>query len=239
MRIGSSVFLKNRNAVQSYDWGLYRSLGCLGRVFSALDEYECDEIALIRVVRDHDTFDDFLDDLKILKLSETATPLGFGGGIRSLRHVEALQSFPVERLIFSSVALSLDQKLLEKTAKLFGRQAIQVILPMCEREGQKLIFIPNENRFRNADSVDHYALEQLSNEIIIYDISNESKEDAFNFNLLDNFDFPVERLVISGGIGKNSVKKAAQIGVASCLIDNRTLHRECHVKELKKYAKLY
>ena len=47
-RIGASVIIKDQRAVQSYRWNVLRPLGEIQTVFSFLDEYECDEIAIMR-----------------------------------------------------------------------------------------------------------------------------------------------------------------------------------------------
>ena len=102
MRIGSTLLLNNRNCVQSYYWNYFRPLGSMQLAMDSLEQFECDEVAIIRPVRDQDSMELFAKDLDVISRLKTMTPISFGGGIRSLHHLELLMDLPIERLVFSS-----------------------------------------------------------------------------------------------------------------------------------------
>ena len=67
MRIGSTVLLNENKCIQSYRWECFRPLGTLQGVIDSLEEYQCDEIAIIRPVRKNDSLDAFKTDISELK----------------------------------------------------------------------------------------------------------------------------------------------------------------------------
>lgn len=236
MRIGASIFFKNTVAMQSYGWSTHRVLGRLDGIYRSLDEYECDEIALVRIVKGSDGFDDFIRDLDVVEKCQTSSPLSFGGGLRSIGHVKAIQNYSVERLIFSSMAVQSRFDLLEAAASIFGRQAVQVLLPLARRNETFVVYDSAANTYRDLSDLDFKNLEVFSNELIVYDTDHDGYEDRFDFELLSAIDFPFPRLIVSGGIGKTSIQEAKQKNLASCIVENRVLHKEYSVQEMKKNA---
>ena len=78
----------------------------------------------------------------------------------------------------------------------------------------------------------------LCNEVILYDTQNEGLVDNFDFRALDSLNFDRQKVVISGGVGPEVIKVANQMGLASVLIENRTLYSEYTIRDLKKYARM-
>ena len=100
MRLGSFIGLQNSKAVQSYGWNLIRPLGCIQNVLSSMDQYECDELAIIRITRGHPNKSLYASDLATLEMCKFNSPLSFGGGIRNRHDVNRIRALPVERIIF-------------------------------------------------------------------------------------------------------------------------------------------
>lgn len=238
MRVGSVVLLRNGIGIQSYDWKTFRPMGHLQRIFDALDEYGCDEIAVIRPVRKGDSLTKFSEDIKSLRESRTMTPMSFGGGIRSIEHVKLLAGTPIERLIFSSEFILGDHKVIEYSKKLYGRQAIQCLLPIKWDNGAPKVFLSKQEVFFDINDLDFNLIDMHANEVIIVDVSAEGNSDQFNYGLLDCLPIEAERTVISGGIGLITARQAAERKLASVLIDNRTLHEEYLISDFKKNAAL-
>ncbi len=226
MRIGAMVLLREGVAVQSYGWQLVRGLGRLQGVLDALDDYGCDEIAVIRPVRDSDTDTALAEDIHQLGQCSTMTPLSFGGGIRCAKQLSLLQELPVERLVLSSAVLKGERELIEQASQSFGKQAIQCLLPV-RRHRQKIeVFCPAHGCFQPLSGQTLELIDALCNELILVDTTHEGVPNSFDFALLEALSFPRERTLLSGGIGTKTVAKAADSGVAAVLLDNRMLHRE-------------
>ena len=89
--------------------------------------------------------------------------------------------------------------------------------------GARRAFVPL--KVSTLDLINEYA-----DELMIIDVENEGSNESFNFKILDNLKFQNNRLIISGGIGPTTIMKAKEIGLASCIIDNRVLHNENYIK---------
>lgn len=238
MRVGATVLLRNQECWQSYGWSLKRPLGSLQGVIDALDEYECDEISVIRPIRENEQPESFLNDVQVLKRTLSSTPMSFGGGIRTVHQVALLEGMPIERVVLTSAFLNCNTALLENIKCTFGRQSIQCLLPCVMKDGRNFIYYPEARKYVSIECINKDFFARYANEIIIYDLENEGMNDKFNRDLLHGLPFSVQETVLSGGIGIETLKWAKSQGVAACLIDNRVLHSEFSIKGYKRAAKL-
>jgi imidazole glycerol phosphate synthase subunit HisF len=233
MRIGSILLLDNQRCVQSYHWKNFRPLGSLQLAMDSLEEFECDEVAIIRPVRNKDSFELFTKDLDVIRALKTMTPITFGGGIRTLQHLELLKDLPIERLMFSSSFITKDELLIEKASCLFGHQAVQCVLPVKLIGEIVCVYDCKLAQFCPLEAIDLGFVDQFANEVVIYDVDNDGAVNSFNESLLDGHPFLRNKIVVTGGIGKCTIDWARRQGVASVLIDNKALHQECSIKSYK------
>lgn len=233
MRIGSILLLDGQRCVQSYGWKHKRPLGSLQLAMDSLEEFECDEVAIVRPVRDWDSFDLFRRDLEVIRSLRTMTPVSFGGGIRSCKHLDLLKNLPIERLIFSSSFISGNRNLISKAKDIFGPQAIQCLLPVKIVNEVTFLYDSSGADFVPLSSLDLRDIDVLANEVILYDVENDGCRDNFNRCLINGIPFMKSKLIITGGIGKSTVDWARREGLASVLIDNKVLHQEYSIKGYK------
>ncbi|MGK2231966.1 MAG: phosphoribosylformimino-5-aminoimidazole carboxamide ribonucleotide (ProFAR) isomerase [Colwellia sp.] len=233
MRIGSTVLLSEQQCVQSYEWKLKRPLGNMQGVVDSLEEYHCDEIAIIRPVRKSDSFTYFQKDIEVIKSLKSMTPISFGGGIRSLECLKLLQNLPIERLVFSSAFINKNDKLILAAKNLFGHQAIQCLLPVAIKNGDVLVYNSSESRYIPLSLIDMKFIDEMANEVILFDVVHEGLRNCFDWSLLDKVNLDYKKLIISGGIGKGDINKAKHIGIASVLVDNKILHQEYSISGYK------
>jgi cyclase len=238
MRIGSTVLLRNLQCVQSYGWNHFRPLGSLQGVLDSLEEYQCDEVAIIRPVRTDDSLECFQQDLVALQSLQSMTPISFGGGIRSLEHLHLLNYLPIERLIFSSAFINKDADLLNMAKDLFGHQAIQCLLPLCCRDGELFVYNSSQSTYLPFVDLDIQFINSLANEIVVVDMKHEGEEDTFDWNIINELPFSKQKIIISGGVGKQTVQESYRSNIASVLIDNKVLHKEYSILGLKNAANL-
>jgi imidazole glycerol phosphate synthase subunit HisF len=231
MRIGANLLLLDGYCYQSYHWQMLRPLGSLQTAVDSLEEYQCDEIAIIRPIRDNDTTEAFLKDINLLKSLKSLTPISFGGGLRDTKQIDLLHQLPIERIIFSSAFIDKNISLIQYAKDLFGNQAIQCLLPFKSNDKNEItIFHSSKNSFIDKEEIDFNFINQYANEIILYDTSSEGKENKFTHNILEQINIFSNKVIISGGVGKNDIKKAKMKSLASVLIENKVLHQEYSMK---------
>lgn len=226
MRIGSTILLKEQLCVQSYGWNTIRPLGTLQGVLDSLEEYQCDEVAIIRPVRKNDTLNSFQEDIQVIKALKTMTPISFGGGIRSLEHLKLLQGLPIERIVFSSAFFEKKRELITVAIDLFGHQAIKCLLPVCYQQGEVHVYHSSIGSYIPLSTIDTQFIDELANEIVLFDTQHEGCNDQFDWSILPEVPFALDKLIISGGVGKKTQLIARQKNIASVLIDNKVLHQE-------------
>jgi imidazole glycerol phosphate synthase subunit HisF len=234
MRIGALLLFYNGLCYQSYGWSLMRPLGDLHHAVKMLEAYQIDEVAIIRPVRKTDGSEVVLRDMRELHNLKTMTPISFGGGLRSQADIGLLPSAPLERLILSSAYLDRDDALLLAISSRYGRQAMQAMLPVTVINGVLSVFHCREDRFipLEQDCMDYCA--RFANEIILYDVRNEGVRDAFDWSITSAIGISPGQLILAGGVGKNTAKKAAESDFAAVLVENRILHQEFSVRGYRR-----
>ena len=233
MRVGASILFLDGYCYQSYGWKKSRPLGRLQNVIDSLEEYQCDEIVITRPIRDNESLDIFKKDIKIIENINCMTPISFGGGLRDIMHINMLHKLPIERLLFSSTFINGEHEIIEYAIKVYGHQAIQCVLPFRFKGNDLEIFSSSKNKFILSNKIDFTAIDILSNEIVLIDTFNEGSMDNFNKNILDKFGLRYDKLVISGGIGKGSIRYASRHNLAAAIIENKVLHREYSIRGYK------
>lgn len=234
MRIGASLLLLNGTCFQSYGWNYMRPLGGLQNAVNFLEQYACDEIAIIRPVREIDKY--FERDCHELKNLQTMTPISIGGGIREVSHLKELSSLPVERLIFSTAFLNHNMELIKTAQNIYGRQAVQCLLPFSRKNGEIQIYNSSSNNFSKLEEINTSFIDKYANEIILYDISNEGNMDKFDVEILDKISFDLSKLIISGGVGKKIISNPNARKCASLMIENRVLHKEYSIESYFRHV---
>lgn len=223
MRIGTTLLFKDGYCYQSYGWKMLRPLGALQNALDHLDEYELDEICIIRPVRDNDKA--YHQDLRCLKEAKSSTPLSFGGGIRTLNDIEILEGMPVERFVISSALFNANTALIERLHAKYGEQSIVGFIPFSLAE-QFRVFNSQENFFQSPDSLNKSAL-RLCDEVVLHDCDAEGEYTGFKTEVASAFGIDKNKLIFSGGVS-GMVKNVESIPFKpkSILIDNKILHRE-------------
>ena len=147
MRTGAVVLFKNGYCYQSYGWNILRPLGKLQNILDHLEEYEIDEISIIRPIRGIDSDESFNSDILELSKIKSSTPLSFGGGLNNKNRMNLARSLSFERLIFSSALFSDNSELFTYTSNLTGRQAIVGCLPFKFIKNRLMVFNSSKKIF--------------------------------------------------------------------------------------------
>lgn len=230
MRIGSSILLLDGYCYQSYKWKRLRPLGKLQNAIDFLEAYKCDEITIIRPIRNIDTIESFQKDIDEISKLNCMTPLSFGGGLRDFIHIDMLHNLPIERLVFSSSFIHPNTDLINYTTNLYGHQAIQCILPFTLENDTLQIFSSSLDKLIPYKQINIEFIQKYANEIILLDIQHEGLSNKFNNDILKKIQIQNSKIIISGGVNKETINFCKKQDVASTLIDNKVLHSEYSIK---------
>jgi phosphoribosylformimino-5-aminoimidazole carboxamide ribonucleotide (ProFAR) isomerase len=231
-RVGATILLdcNGENALQSYTFQTRRVLGSIKNTLFFLDKYEVDEIHLIVPLKGEDT--STFKALNKLKGISISTPLSIGGGI-SIKDLTEITKDPFfERLIFNS-ALFDDHEVIKQATLKMGHQAIVAYVPFILKDNKLQVYHSKINKFIDISNKFWEDLNLLCNEVILLDTYAEGNKKGFDFNVFEFLKFPIERVLISGGIIKQDIKKAKEMKLAGVSIDNAVLHSEFSIKGLR------
>ena len=231
-RICASVLLNQDGlAIQSYNFKTKRVLGNISQVMNFLDKYEVDEVHIILPLKKARLSDSYKTLLKLRNIS-ISTPIGIGGGITS-KNIKDITKDPFfERLIFNT-ALFNNDAVLEEATNIMGRQSMVAYIPFRIINNVLQIYHAKLNEFLIVEDFFWKKIEIVFNEVILLDAFSEGSRVGFNFKVFDLINFPIDRILISGGLTKIDIKKAKKINLAGVSLDNFALYSEFSIKGLR------
>jgi imidazole glycerol phosphate synthase subunit HisF len=230
-RIGATVLIDyNGNAIQSYNFKTRRILGSLQKVLKFLDAYKVDEIHAIVISKGmcNSSSSKIFSNLSNISIS---TPLSIGGGITEESIKELTKEPFFERCIFNSAIFN-NHPLLQKTKSIMGHQSMVASIPFVINNNLK-IYNSKDDNFQIIGEKLWKEINNNFNEIILLDAKSEGDKKGFNFEVFKYIDFPVDRVMISGGLTGSDISKAKKMGLAGVSIDNFVLHSEYSIKGLR------
>jgi len=231
-RIGATVLIDcDGNAIQSYNFKARRILGDLQKVLNFLDAYEVDEIHAIVPIKGkgNGNSSEVFFNLSNISIS---TPLGIGGGIAEENLEEITKDPFFERCIFNSAIFS-NPNLLQKTRSIMGHQAMIASIPFFIKDNTLMVYNSEGDFWIEADNVLWKKIDDNFNEVLLLDANAEGSKKGFDFEVFKYTEFPVNRVLVSGGLTKNDINKAKKIGLAGVSIDNFALHSEYSIVGLR------
>jgi imidazole glycerol phosphate synthase subunit HisF len=231
-RICATVLVdSDGNAVQSYNFKSKRILGCINHVLKFLDRYEIDEIHVLFPLKKTNRIDPTIILNKLMNVP-ISTPLGIGGGINSKNLIKITREPYFERLIFNSSIFENDG-LLKLASSIMGHQSMVASLPFIINNGEIKIYHSKTDSYKNISQNFWKSLSNTFNEIILIDSSSEGMRTGFNFKVFEFIKFPLDRVLISGGLKESDIVIAREMNLAGVSIDNSTLYTEFSVEGLR------
>jgi cyclase len=232
-RLAAMVTVRRGWAVQSFGYGRYLPLGKPEVLVQNLDRWGADEIFLHCIDRG-----DAGPDLELLgKVSRLglATPLIYGGGIRTVEHgVRAVQSGAdrvcVDQLLHDDLptALALGEPL--------GAQAIIASLPVTATDNGILWhdYRDGSDKPFTAPLLDALRTGALS-EALVIDWKHEGMPSGFDIRLAQQFPVPHAPLICFGGVSEPDQLRdiLALPNVVACTVGNFLNYREHAIQHLK------
>ena len=148
-----------------------------------------------------------IDDVKMVN---TILPVMFDGGVKNLEGFEFFLNYAYKIIVPTETLESIDEmkKIFEKYPK--ERIAVSVDVKNNELLAKHLDLSLSE--FREI-------LKELDpNEIILLDITGVGTEKGYNKKLLDEFGELKDKLIIAGGLNKQSLSELESLGIKKVLI---------------------
>ena len=148
-----------------------------------------------------------IDDIKMVN---TILPVMFDGGVKNLEGFEFFLDYAYKIIIPTETLESIDE--MRKIFEKYPKERIVVSVDVKDNE------MLSENLDLSLEEFKEILKELNPNEIILLDISGVGTEKGYNKQLLDGFEELKDKLIIAGGLNKQSIGELDAIGIKKVLV---------------------
>ena len=150
-----------------------------------------------------------------VKMVNAILPVIFDGGVKNFESFEFFLDYAFKVIIPTETLESIDE--MEKIFKKYPKERIVVSVDVKNNE----LFVKNLDL--NLKDFKEILKKLNPNEIILLDISNVGTEKGYNKELLNEFIDFKDKLIVAGGLNKESLHELESMGIKKVLIGN-SLH---------------
>lgn len=235
-RLIGMITVKNGWAVQSFGYRRHLPLGRPECLAENLDRWGADEILVLCIDRSSDELGPDVSLVRRLGGLGLATPLTYGGGIRSANEALAVIQAGAERICIDAALHDTPQGVREISAHL-GAQALVAALPLSCDDGRLEWF---DYRHRTATLLDKASLSLLAegvvSEAMLIDWRHEGHPQAFDMDLVRRFPLDGVPLIAFGGLSDPAQLRQLldMPSVAAVAVGNFLSYTEHAVQTLKR-----
>ena len=148
-----------------------------------------------------------IDDIKMVN---TILPVMFDGGVKNLEAFEFFLDYAYKIIVPTETLESIDE--MKKIFEKYPKERIVVSVDVKNNELLSKNFDLSLAEFKEI-------LRELDpNEIILLDITGVGTEKGYNKQLLDEFEDLKDKLIIAGGLSKQSIGELDALGIKKVLI---------------------
>lgn len=148
-----------------------------------------------------------IDDIRMVN---TILPVMFDGGVKNLEAFEFFLDYAYKIIVPTETLESIDE--MRKIFEKYPKERIVVSVDVKNNELLSKNFDMSLAEFKEI-------LKELDpNEIILLDITGVGTEKGYNKQLLDEFDDLKDKLIIAGGLNKQSIAELDALGIKKVLI---------------------
>ena len=148
-----------------------------------------------------------IDDIKMVN---TILPVMFDGGVKNLEAFEFFLEYAYKIIVPTETLESIDE--MKKIFEKYPKERIVVSIDVKNNE------LLSKNFDMSLEEFKEILIELDPNEIILLDISGVGTEKGYNKELLDEFEELKDKLIIAGGLNKQSIGELDALGIKKVLI---------------------
>jgi cyclase len=202
-RVTPCLLIRDKGLVKTKNFKPYKYIGDPINAVRIFNEKKADELIVLDIDA---TIKDSDPDLSMIKklASECRMPLCYGGGIKSLEHVEQIVALGVEKIAISSIFIK-NPNLVKEIASQIGSQSVVVILDVkINFFGKREVFVNNGTLRTKKDPIKMAQLAESfgAGEVVINIIDRDGEMNGYDLilakELRDSVNIPIS---IMGGAG--------------------------------------
>ncbi|MDP2738108.1 MAG: HisA/HisF-related TIM barrel protein [Pseudorhodobacter sp.] len=178
---------------------------------------EVDELVLLDIDASRKGYEPNYNHIEAI-VGEAFMPVAYGGGLRTMSHIERAYRTGIEKVILSSSLLD-GTELIRSAAARWGVQAITVCLPVGTslwRKPQVRLAGGKKPFAESAEQAARRVLDAGAGELIVYSIDRDGTFDGFDIDLLSRITSIVDVPVVACGGARDVPDLARAVNEAKC-----------------------
>jgi cyclase len=219
-RVIPILLLKTKGLVKSVRFRDYRYIGDPINAVKIFNDQKADELAFLDITASKEKRSISLDFVKNVG-EEANMPFSVGGGISTLKQIQAIIAAGAEKVIINTNAIH-RPGFIKEASDSFGSSTIAVCMDVKKNWiGKEKVWAVNGSKASVYDPVEFALLMEYygAGELIVQSIQNDGMMEGYDLNLISRVSMAVTIPVIAaGGAGKlNHLKFAIEEGRASAV----------------------
>lgn len=240
IRIIPTLLLKENGLVKTINFKNPKYIGDPINAVRVFNQKEVDELILLDIHAGINNLEPNYQEIEEI-VSEAFMPIGYGGGIRELSHIEKLFKLGIEKVILNTAAFT-NESLIRAAAGIFGNQSIVVSVDLKKDLFGKYSFYINSGKTKlNVDVL--HTLKKFEDlgvgEIIMNSIDKDGTMQGYDLNLIRNYTSKLSiPIIASGGAGSiNDFVSAINSGASAVAAGSLFVYQGIHRAVLISYIK--
>ncbi len=224
-RLLGTLTVKDGQLVKSYGYSSWRPAGDLTTALRNLDRWAADEIVVLDISRRPG-----LDSAVLRQLADAkvATPLAYGGGIRSVADVERLMALGCDRFVVESILYE-DPVTLQRIADLAGHQALIGSVPLCRTAAGWSLWRPypasEGTPFDSLAAILRHVTVQPVSDYFVTAVWNEGQAGEFPLELVEALTgLPESSVIWFGGLDRTTAAHCLRAPETAAVAFGNLLH---------------
>ena len=164
----------------------------------------------IMYIADLDLIESKGHNINDIKMINTILPVMFDGGVKNFKSFEFFLDYAYKIIVPTETLESIEE--MRKIFEKFPKERIVISVDVKDNE------LLAKNLDLNLKDFKDILIELNPNEIILLDISSVGTEKGYNKKLLDEFIELKDKLIIAGGLNKDSLNELDSLGIKKVLI---------------------
>lgn len=237
-RIIPALLMRDGGLVKTVKFSKERYIGDPINAVKIFNEKEVDELCLLDIGATTEGRPPAYNEINEI-VSEAFMPIGYGGGIKTMEHVERLFKIGVEKVIMNTAAFE-NEILVKDASSVFGNQSIVVSIDIKkDMWGQYKVFTRSGKSRQKIDMITAVKkMEDLgAGEIILNNIDRDGTMQGYDLDPIDKISKAIEvpLVALGGAASVDDFVAAVQQGAAAVSAGSMFVYQGVHKAVLISY----
>ena len=237
-RIIPTLLMRDGGLVKTVKFSKERYIGDPINALKIFNEKEVDELCLLDIGATLEGRPPAYDEISQI-VSEAFMPIGYGGGIKTMNHIESLFKIGVEKVIMNTAAFE-NETLVKDASSVFGNQSIVVSIDIKkDLWGQYRVFTRSGKLKQDIDMIT--AVKKIQDlgagEIILNNIDRDGTMQGYDLDPIEKVSKAIEvpLIAIGGAASIDDFVAAIRHGASAVSAGSMFIYQGVHKAVLISY----